>query len=74
MLKVQIVLFYLFVMSLFSGIFAFLFLLTTLPLTGQITKKDSRVGLIAPAFIAFRTAAFGTGLIYGLLASITKKI
>ena len=73
MLKLQIALFYLFVISLFSGLFAFLFLLTTLPLTGQIIKKDRRVGLITPAFVAFRTAAFGTGLVYGILASIVRK-
>jgi glycosyltransferase involved in cell wall biosynthesis len=73
MLKLQIALFYLFVISLFSGLFAFLFLLTTLPLTAQITKKDMMVGLITPAFVAFRTAAFGTGLVYGLLDSIVGE-
>ena len=73
MLKLQIALFYLFLISLFSPLVAFVFLLTTLPLTQQILKKDRFVGTIAPAFVAFRTAAFGTGLVYGLAASVVKK-
>jgi GT2 family glycosyltransferase len=73
MLKLQIALFYLFIISLFSSLVAFIFLLTTLPLTQQILKKDLFVGTLTPAFVAFRTIAFGTGLIYGLLASVFKK-
>lgn len=73
MLKLQIALFYLFLLSLFSPLVAFVFLLTTLPLTMQIIKKDRRVGSLTPAFVAFRTAAFGTGLVYGLAASVVRK-
>ncbi|MBU2560059.1 glycosyltransferase [archaeon] len=73
MLKLQIALFYLFVVSLFSSLVAFIFLLTTLPLALQILKKDRFVGTLAPAFVAFRTIAFGTGLIYGLAASVLRK-
>lgn len=68
MLKLQIVLFYLFVISLFSTIVALLFTLTTLPLSEQIFKKDRKVGLLTPIFVALRSAAFGMGLIYGLLS------
>lgn len=70
MLKLQIALFYLLPISLFfdlTPIVALLFTLTTLPLSWQIFKKDKKVGLLAPIFIALRGAAFGTGLAYGLL-------
>jgi glycosyltransferase involved in cell wall biosynthesis len=73
-LKLQIALFYLFVISLFSIIAALLFALTTLPLAWQVFRKDKLVGILTPIFVALRTAAFGAGLIYGLLAlSFGKK-
>jgi glycosyltransferase involved in cell wall biosynthesis len=74
MLKLQIALFYLFLISLFSTLAALLFALTTLPLAWQVFRKDKLVGILTPIFVALRTAAFGTGLIYGLLAlSFGKK-
>jgi len=67
MLKLQIALFYLLVISLFLNLVVLLFVLTTLPLSWQIFKKDREVGLLTPIFVFLRSAAFGTGLIYGLL-------
>lgn len=68
MLKLQIALFYLLVITFFLNVVVLLlFVLTTLPLSWQIFKKDREVGVLTPVFVFLRSAAFGTGLIYGLL-------
>ena len=67
MLKLQIALFYLLVITLFLNVVVLLlFVLTTLPLSWQIFKKNREVGVLTPIFVFLRSAAFGTGLIYGL--------
>jgi len=68
MLKLQIALFYLLVISLFLNSVVLLFVLTTLPLSWQVFKKDRKIGLLTSVFVFLRSAAFGIGLIYGLLS------
>jgi cellulose synthase/poly-beta-1,6-N-acetylglucosamine synthase-like glycosyltransferase len=75
LLKVQIGLFYLLILSMFVALYslnfllplaAFLFLLgTTLPASISNFMRDREVGLATPAIILMRTAVFGAGLIYG---------
>jgi len=77
-LKFQIIIFYLIVISLIASIFyagfvaAALILLillfaSTLPFTAKAIRKDFYAGLFSPAIIFFRTAAFASGLLAGAL-------
>jgi glycosyltransferase involved in cell wall biosynthesis len=75
LLKVQIGVFYFFLLSffltLYNGKFIlpivafFLLLSTALPPSIRNFARDARVGLASPAIILMRTAVFGAGLIYG---------
>jgi cellulose synthase/poly-beta-1,6-N-acetylglucosamine synthase-like glycosyltransferase len=75
LLKVQIGMFYLFILSLFTLytwnftlplVSFFLLLSTALPNSLRNFTRDARVGLASPAIILMRTTVFGIGLIYGL--------
>lgn len=76
MLKIQIPLFYLAVIGLFFGSPAILilFAITTIPLSWQILKKDKMAGTFTPVFVFLRSAAFGFGLIFGILKNLKAKI
>ncbi len=75
LLKIQIVLFYLFALVFvlnfiweFHYLLILVFLalfLTTLPLAIKIIRKDVKVGLVSPLIVFFRTFVFSIGLIYG---------
>ncbi|MFH1644099.1 MAG: glycosyltransferase [bacterium] len=77
-LKFQIILMYAMIIGLitelvipinFIPFYAFLliFLVTLIPFTLKALKKDFFIGLISPKIIFFRTFAFCTGLIWGLI-------
>ncbi|MFQ6137149.1 MAG: glycosyltransferase [Candidatus Hydrothermarchaeales archaeon] len=79
LLKLQIGIFYLFLLSIilspfYSTIYLpfilfLVFLVLTLPLFFKIFKKDKNAGLATPIMITLRTIAFAMGLIYGLFIS-----
>lgn len=80
-LKLQIGLFYLFVLSLILSLLqppliyaalAFLVLLfiSTIPFSIKAGRRERRLGLISPLMLFLRSGAFSLGLIYGLLKSI----
>ncbi len=77
MLKVQIGLFYLFIFSalvstflgsFYISVFVFaVLLLSTLPLSFSIFRKDKKVGFISPIMLILRSIILGLGLIYGII-------
>ena len=80
-LKLQIGLFYLFVLGLILSPFylvsvsvAFFLLillfLTTLPFSIRAGRRESNIGLVSPSVLILRSVAFSLGLIYGILKSI----
>lgn len=75
MLKLQILLFYLLVLSFIfrlEKIAITLLFITTIPLTVEILRKDILVGLIAPIIIFLRTLVLGAGLSRGAIALILE--
>ncbi len=85
MVKVQLAMFYLIVLSLaaiplgFNGMpYAFgllgVLLLSTLPFAFWAGKQDLVAGIIAPTLILARTTAFGCGLALGVANSVRRKL
>ncbi len=77
-LKLQIVLFYVFILLLilslfFSGFAIYsvsaliLLAISTIPFSKNIFRYDKRVALMSPFFLVLRAAVFGAGLLYGLV-------
>lgn len=83
-LKLQIVISYLLIISIFitpvykinhlSFIFLLSFFALTIPLSFRIFKKDKKAGAITPLIVTLRTTAFATGLIYGLFMEVKHRV
>lgn len=82
LLKVQVALFYLLVLSSFYAIYSasslisiailVLLIATGLPLSIKIFKEDKKIGVLSPPIIFLRNAVFAFGLLYGLLKNYTS--
>ena len=83
-IKLQIAMFYVFSASIlglaFSSFFVWplavslaLMFLSSLPFSFEALRKDFSLGIVAPAIVFLRSAAFGFGLIAGILNGVALK-
>jgi len=82
-LKIQILLFYIFAISLIAGIIIkplilisiislLIFILSSIPFAIYATKKDFTVAILSPFFLFLRAAMFSGGLIYGFVREVLR--
>ncbi|MFH1587675.1 MAG: glycosyltransferase [Candidatus Diapherotrites archaeon] len=80
-LKIQIIIFYAFAISLVLGIFfrplilisaisLLIFLISSIPFAIYASRKDFTVAILSPIFLLLRSAVFSGGLIYGFLREV----
>ncbi len=77
MLKLQVLLFYLLIVSFIFGVTKIAiagFFITTLPLAIKMLRRDISVGLVAPFIILMRAAVFSAGLLKGAVDYLFKHM
>lgn len=78
-LKINIVLFYLTLLSIpfslsLSSIFLILSILSTFKLSYKIFKRDKKIGIFSPFILLLRTIVFSFGLFYGFISLLFKRL